>query len=103
MKRNETNLRTFCFSDYHYAFQETLCPVTLARSLDLFILFKLICLYFRPILARFSHILVYTNFFLMCITTQNICLILCLVGTCRKVPPVYILKVTEIENLESVL
>ena len=73
--RNATNLRTFCFSDYHYAFQETLCPVTLARSLDLFILFKLICLYFRPILARFSHILVYTNFFLMCFSTQNMFLI----------------------------
>ena len=29
--RNATNLRTFCFSDYHYAFQETLCPVTLAH------------------------------------------------------------------------
>ena len=28
--RNATNLQTFCFSDYHYAFQETLCPVTLA-------------------------------------------------------------------------
>ena len=47
------------------------------RSLDLCIL----SLYFytsntfRPILARFSHILVYTNFFLMYITTQNIFLI----------------------------
>ena len=29
---NATNLRTFCFEDYHYAFQETLCPVALARS-----------------------------------------------------------------------
>ena len=29
--RNATNLRTFCFEDYHYAFQETLCPVTLAH------------------------------------------------------------------------
>ena len=39
--RNATNLRTFCFSDYHYAFQqETLCPVTLAHC----ILFKFICL-----------------------------------------------------------
>ena len=58
--RNATNLRTFCFSDYHYAVQETLCPVTLAHS---------------PIHARFSHILVYTNFFLIYITTQNIFLI----------------------------
>ena len=30
---------------------------------------------FRPILARFSHILVYTNFFLMCFSTQNMFLI----------------------------
>ena len=29
----------------------------------------------RPILARFSHVLAYTNFFLMHITTQNIFLI----------------------------
>ena len=29
--RNPTNLRTFCFEDYHYAFQQTLCPVTLAH------------------------------------------------------------------------
>ena len=28
---NATNLRIFCFEDYHYAFQETLCPVTLAH------------------------------------------------------------------------
>ena len=29
--RNATNLRTFCFEHYHYAFQDTLCPVTLAH------------------------------------------------------------------------
>ena len=29
--RNATNLRTFCSEDYHYAFQETLCPVTFAH------------------------------------------------------------------------
>ena len=48
------------------------------RLLDLCILFKLYFYTsntFRPILARFSHILVYTNFFLMYITTQNIFLI----------------------------
>ena len=32
----------FCFGDYHYAFQETLCPVTLAHYC---ILFKSIFLY----------------------------------------------------------
>ena len=41
--RNATNLRTFCFEDYHYAFQETLsCDI---RSLDLCILLKFIFLY----------------------------------------------------------
>ena len=34
--RNATNLRTFCFEDYHYAFQETLCPVTLAHIRSLY-------------------------------------------------------------------
>ena len=29
--RNASNLRTFCFEDYYYAFQETLFPVTLAH------------------------------------------------------------------------
>ena len=75
--RNATNLRTFCFEDYHYAFQETLCPVTLAHQI--FVFYSSLYFYtsntFRPILARFSHILVYTNFFLMYITTQNIFLI----------------------------
>ena len=72
--RNATNLQTFCFSDYHYAFQETLCPVTLAHQI--FVFYSSLYFYtsntFRPILARFSHILVYTNFFFMYITTQNI-------------------------------
>ena len=75
--RNATNLQTFCFSDYHYAFQETLCPVTLAHQI--FVFYSSLYFYtsntFCPILARFSHILVYTNFFLMYITTQNIFLI----------------------------
>ena len=75
--RNATNLRTFCFSDYNYAFQETLCPVTLAYQI--FVFYSSLQFYtsniFRPILARFSHILPYTNFSLMYITTQNIFLI----------------------------
>ena len=29
--RNAMNLRTFCFENHQYAFQETLCPVTLAH------------------------------------------------------------------------
>ena len=41
--RNATNLRTVCFEDYHYAFQETLSCDT--RSLDLCVLFKFIFLY----------------------------------------------------------
>ena len=48
------------------------------RSLDLCILFKFIVSYlsfFCPILARFSHVLLCTNFFLMYSTMQNIFLI----------------------------
>ena len=76
--RNATNLRTFCLSDY---LSLCLSRVSLScdtRSVDLCILFKFIFYTsntFRPILARFSHILVYTNFFLMYITSQNIFLI----------------------------
>ena len=82
--RNATNLRTFCFEDYHYAFQETLCPVTLAhiRSLYLIQVYIFIPLINSTPFLRFSHILLYTNFFLctpgapgMYITTQNIFLI----------------------------
>ena len=43
--RNASNWHTFCFEDYHYAFRETLCPVTLAHLIDLCILFKFIFLY----------------------------------------------------------
>ena len=67
----------FCFEHYHYAFQDTLCPVTLAHQI--FVFYSSLYFYtsntFRPILARFSHILVYTNFFLMCFSTQNMFLI----------------------------
>ena len=82
--RNATNLRTFCFEDYHYAFQETLCPVTLAhiRSLYFIQVYIFIPLINSAPFLRFSHILLYTNFFLctpgapgMYITTQNIFLI----------------------------
>ena len=75
------NLRTFCFEDNHYAFQETLCPVTLAniRSLYFIQVYIFIPLLNSPPFLRFSHILLYTNFFLctpgapgMYITTQNI-------------------------------
>ena len=75
--RNTTNLRTFCFEDYHkYAFQENLCPVTLpCCSLDLCILFKFIFLYLRYILPHsyafhtvyftpiFSYVYYYTKYF----------------------------------------
>ena len=75
--RNATTLRTFCFSDYHYTFQETLCPVTLAHQIFVFQSSLYFYTYntFRPILARFSHILPYTIFCLMYITTRNIFLI----------------------------
>ena len=65
---NALNLRTLCFEDYHYAFQalsrDSLSCVT--RSLDLCILFKFI--FFIPLILsapflRFSHVILYTNFF----------------------------------------
>ena len=74
--RNATNLRTFCFEDYHYAFQETLCPVTLAHQI--FVFYSNLYLYtsdtFRPILALFTHFTSH-QFFLICITTRNTFLI----------------------------
>ena len=82
--RIATNLRTFCFEDYHYAFQETLCPVTLAhiRSLYFIPVYIFIPWINSAPFLRFSHILLYNNFFLctpgapgMYITTQNIFLI----------------------------
>ena len=76
--RNPTNLRTFCFEDYHYAFQETLLSRD-SRSLNLCVLFKFIFLLIPLIhsapFLRFSHILLYTNFFWCNITTRNIFLI----------------------------
>ena len=75
--RNATNLRTFCFSDYNYAFQETLCPVTLAYQI--FVFYSSLQFYtsniFRPILARFSRILLCTNFFAYVYYHANIFLI----------------------------
>ena len=74
--RNATNLRTFCFSDYHY---ESLClsKDSLScdtRSLDLCILFKFTFYTsdtFRPILALFTHFTLH-QFFLVYITRRNI-------------------------------
>ena len=68
--RNATNLRTFCFEDYHYAFQETLCPVTLAHYIFVFHS----SLYFytsdtlHAILALFIHFTLH-QFFLIYIAT----------------------------------
>ena len=74
--RNATNLRTFCFEDYHYAFQETLCPVTLAHWI--FVFYSNLYYYtsdtFRFIVAHFTHFTLH-QFFLVYITTQNIFLI----------------------------
>ena len=55
-----------CFEDYHYAFQETLCPVTLAhiRSLYFIQVYIFIPLINSAPFLRFSHILLYTSFFL---------------------------------------
>ena len=62
---NATNLQTFCFEDFHYAFQETLCPVTLTHQILVF--YSNLYFYtsdtFQPFL-RFSHILLCTNFLL---------------------------------------
>ena len=70
------NLRTFCFEDYHYAFQETLCPVTLAHQI--FVFYSNLYFYtsdtFRPILALFTHFTLH-QFFLICITKRNTFLI----------------------------
>ena len=76
---NATNLRTFtafCFEDYHYAFQETLCPATLAHWI--FVFYSSLYFYtsdtFRPILALFTHFTLH-QFFLVYITMRNIFLI----------------------------
>ena len=57
--------------------KQALSPVTLAHQI--FVFYSSLYFYtsntFRPILARFSHILLYTNFILMYITTRNILLI----------------------------
>ena len=55
-----------CFEDYHYAFQETLCPVTLAhiRSLYFIQVYTFIPLINSAPFLCFSHILLFTNFFL---------------------------------------
>ena len=74
--RNATNLRSFCFEDYHYAFQETLCPVTLAHWI--FVFYSSLYFYtydtFRPIVVPFRHFTSH-QFFLICITTRNTFLI----------------------------
>ena len=74
--RNASNLQTFCFEDYHYAFRETLCPVTLAHYI--FVFYSRLYIYtsdtFRPIIALFTHFTLH-QFFPMYITTRNIFLI----------------------------
>ena len=74
--RNATSLRTFSFEDYHYAFQETLCPVTLTHQI--FVFYSNLHFYtsdtFRPILALFTHFTLH-QFFLVYITTRNTFLI----------------------------
>ena len=71
--RNPTNLRTFCFSDYHYAFH----PVKLAHYIFVFYssLYFIPLIHSAPFLRAFHTILLDTNFFLMYITTRNVFLI----------------------------
>ena len=73
--RNATNLPTFCFEDYHYDFQETLCPVTLAHYI--FIFYSSLYFYtsdtFRPILALFTHFTLH-QFFLTYLSVRIIIL-----------------------------
>ena len=66
----------FCFEDYHYAFQETLCPVTLAHYIFVFYLslYSYTSDTFRPFLALLTHFTLH-QFFPMYITTRNIFLI----------------------------
>ena len=76
--RNATNLRTFFLKTMILPFKRLFaCPVTLDHQISVF--YSSLYFYtsntFRPILARFSHILVYANFFLMCFSTQNMFLI----------------------------
>ena len=66
----------FCFEDYHYAFQDTICPVTLAHQISVF--YSSLYFYtsdtFRLILALFTHFTLH-QLFLTYITTRNIFLI----------------------------
>ena len=58
-------MQRICFEDYQYAFQETLCPVTLAtKSLYIIQVFIFIPLIHSAPFLRFWHILLYTIFFM---------------------------------------
>ena len=72
--RNATNLRTFCFSDYHYAFLETLCPVTLAhyRSLYFIQVYIFIPLIHSAPFLRAFHTFYLTPIFRLCILPSKI-------------------------------
>ena len=86
--RNATNLRTF-FLKFHYAFQETLCPVTLAhiRSLYFIQVYTFIPLINSAPFLCYSHILLYTNFFL-CTLPRKI-FFLSLMTLLRRICPYY--------------
>ena len=77
--RNPTNLRTFCFEDYHYAFQEIGLFVlrhSLIRSLYFIqVYISRPLLHSAPFLRAFHTFYFTPIFFLMCITTGNIFLI----------------------------
>ena len=72
--RNPTNLRTFCFEDYHYAFQQTLCPVTLAhyRSLYFIQVYIFIPLINSAPFFRAFHTSYFTPIFFLCILPREI-------------------------------
>ena len=61
----------FCFEDYHYAFQETLCPVTLPHLISVFYS----SLWYIPPHSCAFHTFYFTLNFLVYITTRNIFLI----------------------------
>ena len=74
--KTPVGMQRICFEDYQYAFQETLCPVTLAHQI--FVFYSNLYFHtsdtFRPILVLFTHFTLH-QFFLVYITTRNIFLI----------------------------
>ena len=64
----------FCFEDYHYAFQQTLCPVTLAhyRSLYFMQVYIFIPLINSAPFFRAFHTSYFTSIFFLCMLPREI-------------------------------